>query len=132
MASVLDWDFAGIQAALAAASVKKSVERALSKGPRLLGTYDTETDPFHNCDQDGLDGRALCIKCFGQGRIPYPFLHGIYLGESDDYVEFTTVQEVVDYVSSRKLLLYAHNGGKFDLHPLRDHMNTDEPLKIIN
>lgn len=97
-----------------------------SRALRRLGTYDTETDGFHNCEDLG------CSKCHGIGRVPKPFLHGIYLEEPEEYVEFETVEDVVEYVQSRRILLYAHNGGKFDFHPLRQHMNTDEPIRLIN
>lgn len=116
---------AGIEDLLLAAG---PVSRASSnsRAPRRLGTYDTETDGFHNCED--LD----CPKCHGIGRVPKPFLHGIYLDDPEEYVEFETVADVVEFVQSRRILLYAHNGGKFDFHPLRPYMNTDQPIRLIN
>jgi hypothetical protein len=97
------------------------------KKPR--GTFwviDCETDPFHNC-QD-----LCCKKCGGKGRVPKPFLWGIYEGESDTYHEFETVRELIDFIRDIPGIFYAHNGGKFDYHYLRDHINTDESLLLIN
>ena len=93
---------------------------------RPIGTYDTETDPFHNCTD------LTCEKCHGGGRIPQPFLHGVYYGDTEDYQEFQTTTDVVDHFSRRKALIYAHNGGKFDYHYLRDYINADEPVMVIN
>jgi len=91
-----------------------------------METYDTETDPFHHCTD------SACHRCHGIGRIPKPFVHGFYNGITGEYVEFATIEEVIAYVRSRKVLFYAHNGGKFDYHPLRAYMNTDEPVMLIN
>lgn len=102
------------------------VRDAAERGPRELWTYDTETDGFHNC-QD-----VTCLKCGGVGRVPKPFLHGLYNGGLEEYEEFETIEALVKFVESRRALFYAHNGGKFDYHPLRPYMNTDEPIMLIN
>lgn len=94
--------------------------------PRELLTYDTETDPFHNCSE------LECEKCHGGGRVPAPFLHGIYNGETEEYEEFETTAAAVANLEQRKAVVYAHNGGKFDYHALRDHINSDEPVMVIN
>lgn len=104
----------------------RAAKRALASKPRELWTYDTETDGFHNCEDEH------CPKCQGLGRIPQPFLHGLFNGETDQYEEFETIEEVVAFVEKRRALFYAHNGGKFDYHPLRPYMNTDEPVMLIN
>lgn len=93
---------------------------------REVWTYDSETDPFHNCTD------LACDKCHGGGRIPQPFLHGVYNGRNQEYEEFETTEQVVDFFSRRKALVYAHNGGKFDYHYLRDWVNSDEPVMVIN
>lgn len=61
---------------------------------------DCETDPF-----------AL-------GRIPEPFLWGIYDGKN--YNEFKTVPEFMEFCAGikEKAIIYFHNGGKFDIHYL--------------
>lgn len=97
-----------------------------SRSTLELWAYDTETDPFHNCTD------LSCEKCHGGGRIPAPFLHGLYNGATDQYEEFETVEDTVAFLEARKALVYAHNGGKFDYHPLRDHMNSDQPVMVIN
>jgi hypothetical protein len=120
-------DFAEIEKLLAEhKATQRSLRDGNSKTPKELGTYDTETDGFHHCED------LACPKCLGLGRVPKPFLHGFYFGDTEEYVEFETVEEVVAFVEQRRALFYAHNGGKFDYHPLRPYMNTDEPVMLIN
>jgi hypothetical protein len=84
-----------------------------TKQPRRpIWTGDSETDPFQ------------------QGRIPEPFLWGIYTGE--EYYEFKTPKEVADFLGPQKIVIYFHNGGKFDYHFLLEFINRDEPITIIN
>jgi hypothetical protein len=102
--------------------------------PRRSATFltiDAETDPFHNC-QD-----KECEKCHGGGRLPLPFLWGVYCGTTDEYWQFETVEELsawfIRIESDRGgLTFYAHNGGKFDYHFFRDEINSDENILIIN
>lgn len=122
--SVDFFDFGNFDSQFVAAKAVRA--NKAKKPPRQLGTYDSETDGFHNC-QD-----VHCEKCHGMGRVPKPFLHGLYIGETDEYIEFETIETLIAYVQERPLLLYAHNGGKFDYHPLRPYMNTDEPIRLIN
>lgn len=96
-----------------------------------FATVDAETDPFHNC-QD-----LECAKCHGGGRLPMPFLWGIYFGATDEYFQFDTVLELAAWFVERErthggTLFYAHNGGKFDYHFFRDEINSDENILIIN
>lgn len=77
-------------------------------------TLDCETDPFKH------------------GRVPRPFVWGAYEGDSDDYLEFATVDELVAWLARQRTTFYAHNGGRFDYHYLRDHINSDEPIMLIN
>jgi len=72
---------------------------------------DSETDPF---DYD---------------IIPAPFIWGLYNGT--DYFEFTDTDDFVDFVSAREILLYAHNGGKFDWHFLSHRFESGEPILVI-
>lgn len=94
-------------------------------------TLDCESDPFHACTD------PTCTKCENpgensRGRIPKPFIWGLYGGPSgDDYYEFETATDAVDFLSQHRHVVYAHNGGKFDYHYLRDHINTGEPISII-
>lgn len=61
---------------------------------RKVYTCDCETDPFLN------------------GRVPEPFVWGLYT--ENEYKVFYSTKEFVEYVAPRNILLYAHNGGKFD------------------
>jgi Vibrio phage DNA polymerase len=77
-------------------------------------TVDCETDPFK------------------AGRVPFPFLWGAFEGESQTYEEFETPAAVADFFSRMSCVVYAHNGGKFDYHYLRDFVNSDDPVMLIN
>lgn len=85
---------------------------------RSFWTLDAETDPFRN------------------GRVPVPFLWGLYTGSS--YHTFATVAEVVDAIKDTPVIVYAHNGGKFDFHledrtaRIMDHLNLREEMKVID
>lgn len=57
---------------------------------------DCETDPFK------------------KGRIPKPFIWGAYNGS--EYHQFNTSDGLVDFFFDRHVILYAHNGGRFDWH----------------
>lgn len=91
---------------------------SVARRARPIWAIDCETDPFKI------------------GRIPAPFLWGIYEGAKELYHEFATVREVLDflmseYASNEEPIVYAHNGGKFDYHYLREGFNSDEPIMII-
>lgn len=85
---------------------------------KTFWTLDCETDPFKI------------------GRVPEPFAWGAYCGENElgveEYYEFATPDEVVAFFRDKKITVYAHNGGKFDYHYLREHLNSDEPIMVIN
>lgn len=81
---------------------------------RPIATLDCETDPFK------------------AGRIPQPFIWGCYRGDTEEYWQFDTADAVADFLRSKKWIVYAHNGGKFDYHYLREHMNSDEPFMVIS
>jgi hypothetical protein len=94
--------------------------RGKKKGERTLAVIDSETDPFKF------------------GRVPKPFLWGFY--EKGNYVDFlddklsSCTEKLLDYLVSRKdpLLLYAHNGGKFDFFFFMEHGAIENPALIIN
>lgn len=77
-------------------------------------TVDCESDPF------------------AFGRIPEPFLWGVYDGASGNYWEFEKVADVVAHLRLHDILVYAHNGGKFDWHFLSPHFEAGQPLLVIN
>lgn len=87
------------------------------EGKLKLATLDFETDPFLH------------------GRVPEPFCCGLY--EGDDYNEFwgdDCTEQLIDYLSNREqpLLIFAHNGGKFDFYFLLYKEVVQNPVKIIN
>jgi len=74
---------------------------------------DCETDPFK------------------AGRIPEPFIWGLYNGS--EYHEFTDTDEFVNHCESlENVIVYAHNGGKFDWHFLLHRLEPYEPLMVIS
>lgn len=88
------------------------------KEPRLIAVFDAETDPF----------------VYGQD--PRPFTWGFYDGQ--EYVSFWDNENctdlLLDYLEEhpRDLLLYAHNGGKFDFFYFLEKGVLQNPIKIIN
>jgi len=84
------------------------------KDSRPIATLDCETDPFK------------------RGRVPQPFIWGLYRGDTEEYWQFDTPEKVVDFLNDKAWIIYAHNGGKFDYHYLRDYINSDEPFMVIN
>jgi hypothetical protein len=73
---------------------------------------DAETDPFL------------------YGRIPQPFIWGVYDGEN--YLEFNTTADMVKYIRDQRAIVYAHNGGRFDFHYLVNYLECFTELLIIN
>lgn len=78
---------------------------------RPFWVLDSETDPFR------------------YGRIPAPFIWGVYTGE--DYYEFETAEQMIDFLRDKDIVIYAHNGGNFDYHFIRQYFEPGEML-IIN
>lgn len=82
---------------------------------KKIATCDCETDPFIT------------------GRIPLPFVWGYYDG--NELETFTETQDFVNHVRDKPVLLYAHNGGKFDfmyLLPFLIHDGDEVKAQIIN
>jgi len=80
-----------------------------------VATIDAETDPFLH------------------GRVPAPFCWGYYDG--DVYADFwgdDCSEQLIEYLQTEpdKIIIYAHNGGKFDFHFLLPWLDQD--LMIIN
>lgn len=78
---------------------------------RKIATCDCETDPFLH------------------GRIGKPFVWGYYDGT--DYLVFNSTEEFVAFAKTKRVVLYAHNGGKFDFMYLLSHAG-DTKAQIIN
>jgi len=79
---------------------------------RKIAVADCETDPFK------------------WGRIPAPFLWGFYDGET--YEEFTDTLDFIAYIIDKPIIIYAHNGGKFDWHFILDFIDPFTDVTIIN
>lgn len=77
-----------------------------------IWTLDAETDPFL------------------AGRVPKPFIWGAYNGS--EYHQFRTVPELVEFFQELDVIVYAHNGGKFDYHFMLDYLEQFEPLMVIS
>ena len=89
---------------------------------KTIATFDYETDPFK------------------VGRSPEPFSCGFYDGQNywdfwgDDctlqFMLFLYNSYIPDYMVGDNLIIYAHNGGKFDFFYLLDYL--DPELFMIN
>lgn len=73
---------------------------------------DAETDPFI------------------YGRIPVPFLWGVYDGKR--FFTFTDTRKFAAWLHDFDGVVYAHNGGKFDWHYVLDFLYPHTELLIIN
>lgn len=93
---------------------------------RPIWVVDSETDPFLH------------------GHVPEPFIWGVYHGyDGGFYKEFLgsgaantctkfDIDELVDYLAKQEVIVYAHNGGKFDWHFLSHRFEPDSELLVIN
>lgn len=79
---------------------------------KSFAVIDSETDPF------------------SFGAEIKPFIWGFYDGET--YEEFMDTETLVNFIREKDLLIYAHNGGKFDFHFLLDHLEPHSEMMIIN
>lgn len=79
---------------------------------RAFWTIDAETDPFKF------------------GRVPKPFIWGLYTGAG--FHTFAETAQLVEAIKDQDVIVYAHNGGKFDFHLMLDHINLHEDMKVID
>lgn len=81
---------------------------------KRIAACDCETDPFK------------------YGRVPHPFAWGFR--DEDSYSQFwgaDSTRDFIDYLKDEKdLIIYAHNGGKFDFFYLLPYLDPD--IQIIN
>ena len=86
----------------------------MARKKKRIATIDAETDPFKYL------------------RKPEPFCWGFYDGET--YIDFwgdNCTQQLMEYLEDEEdLIIYAHNGGKFDFFYLIPWLDSD--LFIIN
>lgn len=80
---------------------------------RPIWIADAETDPFR------------------KGRVPAPFIWGLLDTENNEYFEFLETEAFVNFVREKKIVVYAHNGGRFDWHFITKYIGEYEPLTII-
>jgi len=79
---------------------------------RKIAVIDSETDPFK------------------RDRVPKPFVWGFYDGSI--YKEFEQVEDLIIYCYDKRLIVYAHNGGKFDYHFMLNFIEPFTDIMIIN
>lgn len=79
---------------------------------RKFAVLDAETDPFL------------------LGRVPAPFVWGLYDEEGFQY--FWNVEDLIEHLRERNIIVYAHNGGRFDYHFLIEHLSPYEDILIVN
>lgn len=84
------------------------------KNKRQICVIDSETDPFKH------------------GRIPKPFIWGFYNTDTEEYQEFTETEDLIEFLAPQDIIVYAHNGGKFDYHFITEFIEAWEPITIIN
>lgn len=77
--------------------------------------------PFAVCDSE--------TDPFKKDRIPQPFLWGYYDGKK--FRHWRDTKEFVDFVKPLRIILYAHNGGKFDFMYLLKYLEETR-AQIIN
>ena len=80
---------------------------------REFATADCETDPFKF------------------NRIPEPFLWGFYMPRCG-FRHFFKTEEFVEFIRDKKIILYFHNGGKFDVHFLLDYVDIQRNVMIVD
>jgi hypothetical protein len=87
----------------------------LARAPLEIWALDCETDPF----KKGRDN-------------PRPFLWGAYCRVLNRYETFSFGSLVLDFFRDRRCCVYAHNGGRFDFHYLREGFESEQQILIIN
>jgi DNA polymerase elongation subunit (family B) len=81
---------------------------------RDFAVLDCETDPFL------------------VGRVPSPFVWGYFDGREFVHYSHDTIDSLLEKISEQKIIVYAHNGGRFDYHFLLDKLEPYDDIKIIN
>ena len=105
----------------------------MSRTKKRVATIDCETPPFEF--GRAVHGMTNDEKTIFDRPELAPFCWGFYDGETFAYFwdddPNALAQELIDFLSDEDdLIIYAHNGGRFDFHFLLEYM--DEDLLIIN
>lgn len=79
---------------------------------KRIATIDAETDPFK------------------WGRIPQPFIWGFYDGNK--FKTFTETADLVSFLRTQDIFVFAHNGGKFDYHYLLPFADPNQQVMLID
>jgi hypothetical protein len=78
-----------------------------------IAVVDAETDPFH------------------YGRVPEPFIWGFFDG--DQFLTWDNAEGMVEWLAAQEnLIVYAHNGGRFDWHYVRHLIPVGTEVMLIN
>ena len=80
---------------------------------RDFATADCETDPFKF------------------NREPKPFVWGFYHPKTG-FRHFFKTEDFVDFIKDKKIILYFHNGGKFDVHFLLPFIAPQNNIMIVD
>lgn len=85
---------------------------------------DCETPPFGSPYWQKLIDNEISLKDF-------PWIWGMWNGS--EYHQFYDTDEFVDFCEKlENVIIYAHNGGKFDWHFIIHRLEAFSPLMIIN
>lgn len=82
--------------------------------PKRLAIADCETDPFK------------------EGRVPQPFIWGLFFPDTQEFHHFDTLDEMMCFIQDDDLRVYFHNGGKFDFHYMLEYIPSWAKIIMIN
>jgi len=90
---------------------------------RPVATCDAETDPFSKTRAEN-------------NLLPMPFVWGFYdngiMDGDKPFYFFDTTDAFVEFIRDKEFIIYAHNGGKFDYHYLKDYLSEYDEVSVIN
>ena len=89
---------------------------------RPLACCDAETDPFSK-------DRAA------NNLVPMPFVWGFWDGgimdDAKSFYHFDTTDAFVEFIRDKEFVIYAHNGGRFDFHYLKNYVEEFDEIMVI-
>jgi len=87
-----------------------------------IATCDCETDPFSK-------ERAA------NNLLPMPFVWGFWdnaiMDSARSFYHFETTDAFVEFIRDKEFVCYAHNGGRFDFHYLKNYMEDYDEVMVI-